>query len=87
MPSSPRRRKDLVNLNDLAPTILNLAGVEVPNQFTAESLLPILESNEEGMITEERDEVFIARERHAIAREDGVGYPGRAIRTLDYLYI
>ena len=82
-----RKVTDLVNLNDLAPTILQLAGIEVPEEFTAQSLLPILESTEEGQVVEERDEVYIARERHAIARQGGPGYPGRAIRTHDYLYI
>lgn len=82
-----RKVGDLVNLNDLAPTMLQLAGIPVPEDFTARTLLPILESEEEGRIMEERDEVYMARERHAIARQEGLGYPGRAIRTYDYLLI
>jgi hypothetical protein len=31
--------------------------------------------------------VFTARERHALCRQDGLGYPMRAIRTVDFLYI
>jgi uncharacterized sulfatase len=31
--------------------------------------------------------VFTGRERHASARHRDLGYPGRAIRTQDYLYI
>jgi N-sulfoglucosamine sulfohydrolase len=31
--------------------------------------------------------VFTARERHSPTREMGVGYPCRALRTYDYLYI
>lgn len=84
---SNRMVSDLVNLYDLAPTMLQLAGLSVPDQFTARTLLPILESDEEGRVMDDRDEVFIARERHAIARQDGLGYPGRAIRTDGYLYI
>lgn len=82
-----REVTDLVTLYDLAPTMLQLAGLSVPGQFTARSLLPILESEEEGRILEDRNKVFVARERHAIARQGGLGYPGRAIRTDEYLYI
>lgn len=82
-----RKVDDLVNLNDLAPTILQLADIPVPGDFTARTLLPILESKEGGRIMADRDEVYLGRERHAIARQAGLGYPGRAIRTFDYLFI
>ncbi|MNL39337.1 hypothetical protein D3C87_1616120 [compost metagenome] len=31
--------------------------------------------------------MVLGRERHAFVRQHGLGYPGRAIRTKDYLYI
>src|SRR3546814_827481 len=34
-----------------------------------------------------RDRMFLERERHAHVREGNVGYPSRAIRTKDFLYI
>lgn len=78
---------DFVSLNDLAPTILALANVEIPEQFTAKSLLPILESTKQGQVEADRNYIVTARERHALVRKDGLGYPGRSIRTNDYLYI
>ena len=38
-------RDDLVELTDKAPTILELAGIEVPERMTGRSLLPILEGD------------------------------------------
>jgi arylsulfatase A-like enzyme len=74
----------LVNLNDLAPTFLELAGIEIPGDMTAHSLLPLLGGEP---VETENDCVYLARERHAYARTHGLGYPGRAIRTKDFLYI
>lgn len=78
---------DFVNLNDLAPTFLELAGRKVPGSMTAKSLNNILFSNKTGRVEKDRNFVITARERHAMCRKNGVGYPGRAIRTDDYLYI
>ncbi|MDR1667894.1 MAG: sulfatase [Bacteroidales bacterium] len=75
---------ELVNLNDLAPTFLALAGLSVPEEMTARSLLPLLNHQKDR---QENDCVFLARERHAYARKGGLGYPGRAIRTREFLYI
>ncbi|WP_258103493.1 sulfatase [Marinoscillum sp. MHG1-6] len=82
-----REVEDFVTLNDFAPTFLELAGVEIPEVMNAKSLVPILTSEKNGIIDSERDFVVTARERHAFVRKDGAGYPGRAIRTNDYLYI
>lgn len=80
--------RDFVNLNDLAPTFLELANVAVPNAITARSLLPLLKSTQlTGTVDKTRDAVFMARERHAFARDNGLGYPVRAVRTRDFLYI
>ncbi|MEE2827046.1 MAG: sulfatase [Planctomycetota bacterium] len=71
-----------VNLSDLTPTFLEAAAVAVPQSMTAESLI--------GMFTDqpvERSAAFIALERHDGCRAGGKGYPCRAIRTKDYLYI
>ncbi|WP_300602419.1 sulfatase [Niabella sp.] len=76
----------LVTLNDLAPTFLQLAGVPVPAEMTAKSLLPVLDNNSKEPDTE-REFVVLGRERHAFVRQHGMGYPGRAIRTKQYLYI
>lgn len=76
---------ELITLNDLAPTFLELAGLPVPQEMTAKSLLPVLVNK--GSKDIGRDFVVLGRERHAFVRQHGLGYPGRAIRTKQYLYI
>ena len=79
---------DLVTLPDLAPTFLELGGVEVPKNMTGRSLVNLLKSEKSGQVEATRDAVFIGRERHVEnARADFMPYPQRAIRTHDFLYI
>jgi hypothetical protein len=79
---------DLTSLTDLAPTFLEVAGVEVPESMTGRSLVPILKSDQTGQVDPARDAVFIGRERHVANARDGfLPYPQRAIRTADFLYI
>jgi N-sulfoglucosamine sulfohydrolase len=82
-----RTLDDFVNLIDLAPTFLEAAGVAVPPEMTGRSLVPLLESGQEGVVDPTRDRVYTARERHAWARRGGLGYPMRAVRTRDHLFI
>ena len=79
------RTRQFVSQVDLAPTFLVAAGVEVPTAMTGRSLLPLLK----GAADESRGYVITGRERHAAAQEmpSLAGYPSRAIRTHDYLYI
>ncbi len=79
---------DFVNLMDLAPTFLELAGVEVPEVMDGKSLIPILKSNKEGWVNKENNYVLTGRERHvSTAREGNLPYPQRAIRKENYVYI
>lgn len=78
---------DFVLMNDFAPTFLEFAGVPTPENMTARSLVNILKSEKNGIVEEDRNFVVMARERHAFVRGNGVGYPARAVRTKDYLYI
>jgi uncharacterized sulfatase len=78
---------DFVSHADFAPTILEAAGLEVPEQMNGKSLMNIFTSEKSGQIEQERDKVFTALERHTYCRPDGATYPMRAIRTEDYLYI
>ena len=83
-----RAVEDFVNLMDLGPTFLDAAGVDIPASMTARSLLPLLESADEGLVEADRTFVVTGRERHvATAREGNLPYPQRSIRTQDYLYI
>jgi arylsulfatase A-like enzyme len=73
----------LVSLTDLAPSILESAGMTPPEAMTGRSLLPLLRGDAQAG----RDRVFIERERHANVRRGDLSYPVRAIRTNDFLYI
>jgi arylsulfatase A-like enzyme len=72
-----------VSLTDLAPTMLESAGLTPLDVMTGRSLLPLLRRRSQPG----RDRVFIERERHANVRRGDLSYPVRAIRTNDYLYI
>lgn len=72
-----------VNLSDLAPTFLEAAELTPPALMTARSLLGFF--GRAGSAS--RDAAYIAMERHDGCRKGGLGYPCRAIRTKDYLYI
>ncbi len=80
---SGRAVKSFVNLSDLAPTFLEMAGLDPPAAMTGLSLMDTFASKPAF----KRDAAFIAMERHDGCRKDGKGYPCRAIRTQDYLYI
>ncbi len=78
---------DFISLTDLAPTFLDLAGLPIPGDMTGKSLKNILFSQKSGRIEPQRDRIFTAFERHTLCRPNGLGYPRRAIRTYDWLYI
>ncbi len=78
---------DLISMVDLAPTFLEVAGVSPLREMVGHSLLSILSSDQSGLIDAQRTMVLTGRERHTHARPDNVGYPARAIRTRQYLYI
>ncbi|HKS37789.1 MAG TPA: sulfatase [Verrucomicrobiae bacterium] len=74
---------DFVSLADLAPTFLEAAGLKSLRRMTGLSLVPLLEGRKQSS----RDKVFIERERHANVRKGDLGFPSRAIRTTDFLYV
>ena len=78
---------DFVSLVDLAPTFLELAGVEVPAEVNGRSLLPILNASASGRVEAGRDHVIYGKERHVPCRPDHSGYPCRGIRTDGWAYI
>lgn len=78
---------DFVSLTDLGPTFLAAAGAVPLPDASGSSLLPILDSGRSGRIELSRDHVVLARERHTLRRVGGVGYPMRALRTYESLYI
>jgi N-sulfoglucosamine sulfohydrolase len=72
-----------VVLTDLAPTLLEAAGLTPPGRMSGRTLLPLLA----GQRQPGRDRVFLERERHAQVRRGDLSYPARAIRNADFLYI
>ncbi len=85
--SSGRIVEDFISFQDLAPTFLEAAGLEPTAAMTGRSFLEILTSRRSGRIDPRRNRVLTGKERHAWVRAGGLGYPCRAIRTYDYLYI
>ncbi|MFO0808563.1 MAG: sulfatase [Gemmataceae bacterium] len=78
--------EDFVNVRDFAPTYLELAGVAKHPQMTGTSLVNILKSEKSGYV-EGRDVMLTGKERHDLGRPNDWGYPARAIRTREYLYV
>ena len=65
--------KELVSLIDLPPTLLDIAGVGIPDTFAGHSILPLTR----GCVSNWPEEVFVQ-----ISEEE----VGRAIRTKQYKY-
>lgn len=82
---------DFINFPDLAPTLLEIAGVPAPAQMTGKSFLPQLLAEASGRVDVARDHALLGKERHDIGRTDGdllsVGYPARALRNDRWLYV
>ena len=78
---------NVTNLLDFAPTFLELAGLPVPEGMTGRSLTRILASEKGCMIKPEQDFTVTSMERHTVSRKGGLGYPMRALRTLEWLII
>jgi uncharacterized sulfatase len=77
-----RKSDAFISHTDFAPTFLEAAGLKPSPEMTGRSLVGLLSGKEE-----KRDRVFLERERHANVRRGDVGYPIRAIRTPEHLYI
>lgn len=78
--------EDFVNVRELAPTYLELAGLKPHPQMTGTSLANILRSEKSGWV-EGRDLMLVGKERHDLGRPHDWGYPVRALRTKEYLYV
>ena len=78
---------DLVSLIDLAPTLVEATGAGSLDGVAGQSLMPLLNSTQSGILDTSRAFVLMGKERHNYARPDNVGYPSRAIRNRQYLYI
>ncbi|HEV8605898.1 MAG TPA: sulfatase [Tepidisphaeraceae bacterium] len=80
--ASGKKIDALVSHLDFAPTFLEAVELKPTTVMAGKSLLPLFGGDAKG-----RDRVFLERERHAEARAGNVGYPCRAVRTREHLYI
>lgn len=80
--SGGKRIASPVSLVDLAPTFLEWAGLPKADGMEGRSLARFTSGKPPAVVP-----VFIERERHAQVRAGNVGYPARAIRTTQFLYI
>ncbi|WP_026947719.1 sulfatase family protein [Algoriphagus marincola] len=72
---------DFVNFVDFAPSFVEAAGL-LQNSMSGQSLWALLAGEKQ-----DRNQVFLERERHANVRKGNLSYPMRAVRNQDYLYI
>jgi N-sulfoglucosamine sulfohydrolase len=89
--SSGRIIEDFVNFTDLAPTFLEVAGVEEPGPImqalSGRSLMDIFDSDDSGQVTQDRNHVLVGKERHDVGRPGNGGYPIRGISNGDFLFL
>jgi uncharacterized sulfatase len=74
-----------VGFVDLSATVVEAAGLDIPQQFVGQSLLPLLNGDADGLSRERA--VFSGRERHSSSRYQNQSYPQRMMRRGDYLII
>ncbi|NDV59693.1 sulfatase [Bacteroides sp. 519] len=84
-----RQVNDPISFADIAPTLLEMAGVKPDGMLpiSGRSMVNILKSTKEGIVDETKKYVLAGRERHSSSRWNNLGYPQRAIRSTEYLYI
>ena len=91
IPHPGRSVEDFVSFVDLAPTILDAAGMDWATSgmlpTAGRSLLPLLLSPDSGQIDPSRDHVLVGKERHDVGRPADVGYPIRGIVQDNLLYL
>ncbi|WP_254509029.1 sulfatase family protein [Anatilimnocola floriformis] len=78
------RVDDFINVADLGPTFLQIAGITPPKEMSMRGFRELLLGEKDPY---SREYVFLERERHADVRREHQSYPIRAVRTRNFLYI
>jgi hypothetical protein len=83
--------KDYISFADAAPTLLELAGIDVAQTgmqpMSGNSFCPQLYSDKSGQIDPARNFVLLGRERNDIGRPNDEGYPIRGIIKDNIMYL
>ena len=75
-------------MRDFAPTFLEAAGVDSPrNRCPGAVFWTCSRASKSGRVDAARDRVLLGKERHDLGRPFDQGYPVRAIRTPEFLYV
>lgn len=82
-----RQVDDFINVRDFAPTFLEAAGIDIHSQMTGKSFVDVLKAKRSGIVDSSRNTMLIGKERHDLGRPNDWGYPVRAIRTKEFLYV
>ena len=69
-----------VGFVDLSATVLDAAGLAIPEQFVGQSLLNVME----GKQLDDQRAVYSGRERHSSSRYQNLSYPQRMMRRGDF---
>lgn len=86
-----RTVQDYVSFIDIAPTLLDVAGLSAasvgmePPQ--GRSLKAILQNKNGGQIEPGREALIVGQERHDLGRPNDVGYPARGLFLDGFLYV
>jgi len=79
---------DFVNLAELGPTFMEAAGLKPLKTMTTKSFINVLMSQKQGQVDSKRNKTFTGRGYHDFqCRVEDTGYPARALRTANFLYI
>jgi N-sulfoglucosamine sulfohydrolase len=86
-----RTVNDYVNMTDLAPTFLDVAGIEPVQSgmrpMIGRSLVRIFNATKGGQVEPGRNFQLVGQERHDYGRPHDVGYPIRGLHKNGLLYI
>lgn len=74
-----------VGFVDLSATIIDAAGLDIPDRFAGQSLASLLKGDAHGLDYDRA--VYSGRERHSSSRFRNLSYPQRMMRRGDYLII
>ena len=74
-----------VGFVDLSATVVEAAGLKIPEQFVGQSLLGLVQRNVDELDADRA--VFSGRERHSSSQYQNLSYPQRMMRRGDFLVI